>query len=65
LITQDLIHAPLWVYGLFVVLVAFGLQLTRSRNVNAVPAYFLPFGMIAFSLAGINSSRWASAKRLS
>jgi len=56
LITQILIHTPLWVYGLFIVLVAFGFQQTRSRNVNAVLAYFLPFGMIALSLAGINSS---------
>lgn len=56
MITQILIHTPLWVYGLFIVLVAFGLQQTRSRNVNAVLAYFLPFGMIALSLAGINSS---------
>jgi len=56
LITQILIHTPLWVYGLFIVLVAFGLQQTRSRNVNAVLAYFLPLGMIALSLAGINSS---------
>lgn len=37
-------------------LVAFGLQQTRSRNVNAVLAYVLPCGMIALSLAGINSS---------
>ena len=56
MITQILIHTPLWVYGLFIVLVAFGLQQTRSRNVNAVLAYFLPLGMIALSLAGINSS---------
>jgi hypothetical protein len=55
-IAQILIHTPLWVYGLFVVLVVFGLQQTRSRNVKAVPAYFLPFGMIALSLAGIHSS---------
>jgi Family of unknown function (DUF6622) len=56
LITQILIHTPLWVYGLFIALVVFGLQQTRSRNVNAVLAYFLPLGMIALSLAGINSS---------
>jgi hypothetical protein len=56
MIAQVLIHTPLWVYCLFVALVAFGLQQTRSRNVNAVLAYFLPFGMIALSLAGINSS---------
>ena len=56
MITQILIHTPLWVLGLFIVLVVFGLQQTRSRNVNAVLAYFLPLGMIALSLAGINSS---------
>ena len=56
MIAQILIHTPLWVYCLFVVLVAFGLQQTRSRNVNAVLAYLLPLGMIALSLAGINSS---------
>ncbi len=56
MITQILIHTPIWVYGLFVVLVIFGLQQTRSRNVNAVLAYLLPLGMIALSLAGIDSS---------
>ena len=56
MIAQILIHTPLWVYGLFVVLLAFGLQQTRSRSVNAALAYLLPFGMIALSLAGINSS---------
>ncbi len=56
MITQILTHTPLWVYGLFIALVVFGLQQTRSRNVNAVLAYFLPFGMIALSLAGIQSS---------
>ena len=56
MIAQILIHTPIWVYGLFVVLVAFGLQQTRSRNVKAVLAYLLPLGMIALSLAGIDSS---------
>jgi hypothetical protein len=56
LITQILIHTPLWVYGLFVALVVFGLQQTRSRNVNAAVAFVLPAGMIALSLAGIYSS---------
>ena len=56
MITQILIHTPLWVYGLFLVLVAFGLQQTRSRKVTAVLAYILPFGMMALSLAGLNSS---------
>ena len=56
MITQILIHTPIWVYGLFIILVVFGLQQTRSRHVNSVLAYLLPLGMIALSLAGINSS---------
>ena len=56
MIVQILIHTPFWVYCLFVVLVAFGLQQIRNRNVNAVLAFFLPLGMIALSLAGISSS---------
>lgn len=56
MITQIITHTPLWVFGLFVLLIFFGLQQTRSRNVNAVLAYFLPVGMMGLSLAGINSS---------
>jgi hypothetical protein len=56
LITQILTHTPIWVFGLFILLVIFGLQQTRSRNISAVLAYFLPLGMIALSLSGINSS---------
>jgi hypothetical protein len=56
MIAQILIHTPSLVYGLFVVLVAFGLKQTRNRNVNAVLAYVLPFAMVALSFAGIKSS---------
>ena len=56
MITQILIQTPPWVYGLFIVLAVFGLQQTHSRHVSAVLAYFLPFGLIALLLAGINSS---------
>ena len=56
MIAQILTHTPIWVYGLFIALIVFGLQQARSRTVNAVLAYFLPFGMIALSLAGIYSS---------
>jgi hypothetical protein len=55
-IAQILTHTPIWVYGLLIALIIFGIQQARSRTVNAVLAYFLPFGMIALSLAGINSS---------
>jgi hypothetical protein len=56
MISEILSHTPIWVYGLFIALIVFGIQQARSRAVNAVLAYFLPFGMIALSLAGINSS---------
>lgn len=56
LIAQILSHTPIWVFALFFVLLGFGLQQTRTRSVSIVPALQLPAGMIAYSLAGINSS---------
>jgi hypothetical protein len=56
MITQILIHTPLWVYGLFIALLFFGFQQTRSRTVNAYLAFMLPIGMIALSVSGISSS---------
>jgi hypothetical protein len=56
LIVQILSHTPIWVFALFFVLLGFGLQQTRTRSVGIVPALLLPAGMIALSLAGINSS---------
>ena len=53
---QILSHTPIWVFVLFVVLVVFGLQQARSRNVPMLLAYFFPAGMIALSLAGVLSS---------
>jgi hypothetical protein len=44
------------VFVLFVVLLVFGLMQTRTRTVGKIPALLLPAGMIALSLAGINSS---------
>lgn len=49
-------NTPPWVYGLFVLLLVFGLMQTRTRNVGRVPALLLPVGMVALSLAGIRSS---------
>lgn len=56
LILQILSHTPIWVYGLFFVLLVFGLLQTRTRTVSKIPALLLPAGMIALSLAGISSS---------
>lgn len=53
---QILTHTPPWVFALFAVLVAFGFLQTRSRNVNKFMAYLLPVGMVALSLAGVQSS---------
>lgn len=49
-------HTPLWVFVLFFVLLAFGLMQTRTRRVRKLPALLLPGGMVALSLAGVQSS---------
>lgn len=56
MIVQILSNTPTWVFVLFVVLLVFGLMQTRTRTVGRIPALLLPAGMIALSLAGINSS---------
>lgn len=56
MIVQILSNTPLWVYVLFFVLLGFGFMQTRTRAVRLFPALLLPAGMIALSLAGINSS---------
>lgn len=56
MIIQILSHTPIWVYGLFLVLLVFGLIQTRTRTVGKLPALLLPAGMIALSLWGIYSS---------
>ncbi|HEY0393814.1 MAG TPA: DUF6622 family protein [Candidatus Elarobacter sp.] len=56
MIVQILVHTPIWVYGLFFVLLVFGLMQTRTRTVAKIPALLLPVGMIALSLFGIYSS---------
>lgn len=49
-------RTPTWVYALFLVLLVFGLLQTRTRTVRKMPALLLPAGMVALSLAGIESS---------
>ncbi|MEW6982516.1 DUF6622 family protein [Colwelliaceae bacterium 6471] len=53
---QILIHTPLWVYGLFVALLIFGIQQSFDRSISQVIAFLLPIGMVALSLAGVASS---------
>lgn len=56
MIGQVLSHTPPWVFALFLALLVFGLMQTRTRTVRRIPALLLPAGMIALSLAGIQSS---------
>lgn len=56
MIGQVLSHTPTWVFALFLVLLVFGLMQTRTRTVRRLPALLLPAGMIALSIAGIQSS---------
>ena len=56
MLVQILSHTPIWVYALFLVLLAFGLIQTRTRTVRKLPALLLPAGMLALSLAGIYTS---------
>lgn len=53
---QILSHTPPWVFVLFAGLLAFGFMQARDRNVNKISAYLLPIGMVALSLAGVQSS---------
>lgn len=53
---QILAHTPTWVFALFFVLLVFGLMQTRTRSVGRFAALLLPAGMVALSLAGIDSS---------
>jgi hypothetical protein len=53
---QILRHTPTWVFVLFAMLLVFGYLQTRSREVRQFMAYCLPLGMVALSLAGVQSS---------
>lgn len=56
MILQILANTPVWVFALFLSLLGLGLMQTRTRAVRRFPALILPAGMVALSLAGINSS---------
>ena len=56
MIGQVLSHTPTWVFALLLVLLVFGLMQTRTRTAGRILALLLPAGMIALSMAGIQSS---------
>jgi hypothetical protein len=55
-LVQILSNTPAWVFVLFLVLLALGFRQTQTRSLRKVPALLLPAGMVALSLAGVNSS---------
>lgn len=49
---EVLIRTPAWVYGLFVMLVAFGLLQSRTSRVSTARAVILPIAMLVLSAYG-------------
>ena len=55
-----LAHVPTWVYGLFALLLALGLLLTRARAVHPVAPSLMAVGFGCYSLYGVLGSFGAS-----
>ena len=53
---QIIQHTPVWVWGLFVALVAFGLSQTRDRAVSLTRVTILPLVLLALSFWGVVST---------
>jgi len=49
-------HTPVWVWGLFVALVALGLSQTRDREMTLVRVTVLPLVLVGLSLSGVLSA---------
>jgi hypothetical protein len=49
-------HIPLWVYGVFIVLLAFGLSQARDRSASLSRITALPVVMVGLSLGGVLSA---------
>jgi hypothetical protein len=63
-VLQVLQRTPLWVWPLFLVLVAFGILQSRTRAVPKPRLFVLPAAMIALSLAGVWSTFGANPASL-
>lgn len=48
-------HTPVWVYILLVVLMALGIQQSRTRRVSKARLLMLPLAMVLFSIYGVIS----------
>jgi len=53
---QIIQHTPVWVWGLLVALVAFGLSQARDRAVSLVRMTILPLVLLALSFSGVIST---------
>lgn len=49
-------HTPVWVWGLFIVLLAAGLSQTRPRELGLARVTLLPLLLVGLSLAGVLSA---------
>jgi Family of unknown function (DUF6622) len=56
MIAEILRHTPLWVFGLFALLLALGLQQARARNVGLARLALLPLLMLGLSFNGVASA---------
>ena len=54
--TSILQHTPVWVWGLFTALIAFGVSQTRDREVTLLRITILPLVLIALSMSGVLSA---------
>lgn len=56
MLLQIIQHTPVWVWGLFVALVGFGLSQTRDRAVSLTRVTILPLVLLALSFCGVVST---------
>ena len=61
MIGEILAHTPVWVFVLFLALVAIGLSQVRTRNLSPARLFALPVAMVGFSLYGFLSAFGANA----
>lgn len=53
---EILAHTPRWVFGLFIALVVFGMQQTKTRTVTLQRLTLLPLAMLGLSFYGVWST---------
>lgn len=56
MLAEILRHTPVWVFGLFALLIALGMTQTRARSVGLPRLALLPLAMLGLSLFGVASA---------